>query len=252
MWFGVITLFPDMFNTLDCGITGRAQKDGLINLTAWNPRDFTEDKYKTVDDRPYGGGPGMVMRVEPLQKAILAAKKAAPTKPTVIHLTPQGKVFDQGAAKTLLSKESLVFIAGRYEGIDERLLQLEVDEEWSIGDYIISGGELAAMVMIDAITRLIPGALGHEDSAALDSLSTGLLKFPQYTRPEDFGGMTVPSVLCSGNHKAIEHWRLKQSLGRTWLKRPDLLAKANLTKEQLALLTEFINEHNEKELKSKE
>jgi len=247
MWFGVITLFPDILKTLDYGITGRAQKEGLVKLAAWNPRDFTKDNHKTVDDRPYGGGPGMVMMVEPLQKAITAAKQAAPTKPSVIHLSPQGRVFDQRAAEKWLCKDSLIFIAGRYEGIDERLLQSEIDEEWSVGDYILSGGELAAMVMIDAITRLIPGALGHEDSVTEDSLTTGLLKFPQYTRPEDYKGSKVPPILLSGNHKAIERWRLKESLGRTWLKRPDLFAKANLTKEQLALLMEFVNDYFSKE-----
>jgi tRNA (guanine37-N1)-methyltransferase len=242
MWFSVITLFPETFKVLDSGITGRAKNEGLISLSTWNPRDYTEDKYKSVDDRPYGGGPGMVMMVEPLQKAIQAAKQAATKKPTIIYLSPQGKTFNQSAAEALLAKESLLLIAGRYEGIDERLLELEVDEEWSIGDYVLSGGELAAMVMIDAITRLIPGALGHEDSADKDSLSTGLLKYPQYTRPEDFEGIKVPPVLLSGNHQAIERWRQKESLGRTWLKRPDLLMKANLTQEQLALLIEFVNE----------
>lgn len=242
MWLGIVTLFPEIFKSLEYGITGRAQKENLIKLDLWNPRDFTEDKYRTVDDRPYGGGPGMVMMAEPLQKAIHAAKKTAPTKPTVIHLSPQGKLFNQEAAHKMQSQESLIFIAGRYEGIDERLLELEVDEEWSIGDYILSGGELAAMVMIDAITRLIPGALGHEDSAAEDSLSNGLLKYPQYTRPENFSGLAVPSVLTGGNHKLIEQWRSKESLRRTWLKRPDLLDKANLSKEQMALLTTFISE----------
>lgn len=243
MWFGVITLFPEMFSTLDYGITGRALKDELIKLTCWNPRDFTKNKHRSVDDRPYGGGPGMVMMAEPLQNAIHAAKKAAGTKkPLVIHLSPQGKLFTQEAAIELLKKESIIFIAGRYEGIDERLLKLEVDEEWSVGDYVLSGGELAAMTMIDAMTRLIPGALGSDDSAAQDTLSTGLLKYAQYTRPECFQGLDVPEVLLGGNHKTIDRWRLKQSLGKTWLKRPDLLAKVNLDKFQLALLMEFIRE----------
>lgn len=243
MWFGVITLFPEMFSTLEYGITGRALKDELIKVTCWNPRDFTKNKHRSIDDRPYGGGPGMVMMAEPLQDAIQEAKKAAPgKKPVVIHLSPQGKVFCQEAAAELLKKESLLFIAGRYEGIDERLLELEIDEEWSIGDYVLSGGELAAMTMIDTITRLIPGALGSDDSAAQDTLSTGLLKYAQYTRPECFQGLNVPEVLLGGNHKAIDRWRLKQSLGKTWLKRPDLLAKANLDKVQLTLLMEFIRE----------
>ena len=242
MWFGVVSLFPDMFSTLDYGITGRAIKDGLLNVSCWNPRDFTQNKHRNVDDRPYGGGPGMLMMTQPLQDAIHAAKKAAPKKPTVIHLTPQGKQFTQTAAEELLAKENLILIAGRYEGIDERLITLEVDEEWSIGDYILSGGELAALTMIDVVTRLIPGALGHEDSVAQDSLSSGLLKYPQYTRPESFQGLDVPEVLRGGNHQEIERWRLKQSLGRTWLKRPDLLMKLNLDRLQLELLMEFIRE----------
>lgn len=244
MWFGVITLFPDMFDTLKYGITGRAIQDKLLNVTCWNPRDFTQNKHRNVDDRPYGGGPGMVMMAQPLQDAIQAAKQAAPKKPWVIHLSPQGKHFSQAEAEELLKKESVALIAGRYEGIDERLLQLEADEEWSIGDYVLSGGELAALTMIDVMTRLIPGALGHEDSVSQDSLSSGLLKYPQYTRPESFCGLTVPDVLTSGNHQAIERWRLKESLGKTWLKRPDLLAKMNLDKLQLKLLMEFVKEYN--------
>jgi len=228
-----------MFSTLECGITGRALKDKLIQINCWNPRDFTQSKHRNVDDRPYGGGPGMVMMAQPLQDAIHAAKNAAPQKPSVIHLSPQGKRFDQKAAETMLQKKNLILIAGRYEGIDERLLELESDEEWSIGDYVLSGGELAAMVMIDTVTRLIPGALGHEDSAAQDSLSSGLLEYPQYTRPDCFQGCRVPEVLMSGNHQRIERWRLKHSLGRTWQKRPDLLAKRELTQQEQDLLAEF-------------
>lgn len=242
MWFGVVTLFPEMFGALECGITGRAQKDNLITQTFWNPRDYTKNKYRNVDDRPYGGGPGMVMMAQPLQDAIHAAKKAAPITPLVIHLSPQGKRFSQTAAQELLAKKSLILIAGRYEGIDERLIELEVEQEWSIGDYVLSGGELAAMVMIDTITRLIPGALGHEDSAKEDSLSAGLLKYPQYTRPENLNGLMVPEVLLSGHHETILRWRLKQSLGRTWLKRPDLLEVMNLDPNQQALLEEFKKE----------
>lgn len=243
MWFGIISLFPEMFSVLEYGITGRAIKNKLVDVACWNPRDFTQNKHRNVDDSPYGGGPGMVMMAQPLKSAIDAAKKTAPKQPTVIHLTPQGKQFSQQAAVDLLTKESVILIAGRYEGIDERLLEIEVDEEWSIGDFVLSGGELAAMTMIDVITRLIPGALGHEDSAALDSITTGLLKYPQYTRPECFEGIAVPEVLLSGDHQAIKRWRLKQSLGKTWLKRPDLLAKMNLDKLQQELLAEFIKEN---------
>lgn len=243
MWFGIISLFPDMFKALDSGITGRAIKEGLIKLDYWNPRDFTVDKHQSVDDKPYGGGPGMVMMVEPLQQAIQAAKQAAPTNnPTVIYLSPQGRHFDQEAAVELVNKRSVIFLSGRYEGVDERLIEQEVDEEWSIGDYILTGGELASMVMIDAATRLLPGVVGDQDSVSQDSLTTGLLKYPQYTRPVHFMDNPVPEVLLSGNHKQINAWRLKASLGRTWLRRPDLLQKKRLTDVELALLTEFIED----------
>lgn len=231
-----------MFTTLNYGITGRALKEKLLELHLWNPRDFTESKHRTVDDRPYGGGPGMVMMAQPLQAAIHVAKQEAPSKPVVIHLSPQGKHFTQLDAEKLHAKKNVLLVAGRYEGIDERLLNLEIDEEWSVGDYILSGGELAAMTMIDVITCLIPGALGHEDSVTLDSLSSGLLKYPQYTRPECFQTLTVPEVLLSGNHSAIERWRLKESLGKTWSKRPDLLLHKSLDQFQLDLLMEFIEE----------
>lgn len=242
MWCGIVTLFPDMFQALQVGITGRAIKDQLLSIDLWNPRDFTTDKHKTVDDRPYGGGPGMLMMSKPLLGAIHAAKAAAPTKPTVIYLSPQGRTFTQDAAADLLAKQSIVFLAGRYEGVDQRIIDQEIDEEWSIGDYILTGGELAAMVMIDTLTRLIPGAVGDADSVTLDSLTSGLLKYDQYTRPDDFNGTGVPDVLLSGNHQHIERWRLKMSLGKTWLKRPDLLAKKQLTAEESKLLAEFIEE----------
>jgi tRNA (guanine37-N1)-methyltransferase len=244
VWFGIVTLFPEMFTLLEYGITGRALKKELIKVACWNPRDFTQNKHHTVDDRPYGGGPGMVMMAQPLWDAIRAAKQAAPQdkKPVVIHLSPQGKCFNQSAAIQMLSKENLIVVAGRYEGIDERLLTTEIDEEWSIGDYVLSGGELAALTLIDVMTRLLPGALGHEDSAREDSISSGLLKYPQYTRPDNFQNLRVPEILMGGNHKQIERWRLKQSLGKTWLKRPDLLAKLKLDKFQLELLMEFIQE----------
>jgi tRNA (guanine37-N1)-methyltransferase len=241
--FSVITLFPEIFSILEYGITGRALKESLIKVNCFNPRDFTQNKYRQVDDRPYGGGPGMVMMAEPLQNAILASKNALPeTTPLVIHLSPQGKCFNQAAAEKLRQEAHLILIAGRYEGIDERLLTLEVDEEWSMGDYILSGGEIAALTMIDVITRLLPGALGSEESAAQDTFSAGMLKYSQYTRPENFKNLTVPRVLLGGNHKEIDRFRLKQSLGKTWAKRPDLLTKMNLDKIQLELLLEFIDE----------
>jgi len=247
VWFGIITLFPEMFSILEYGITGRALKEQRLKVHCWNPRDFTQNKHRTVDDRPYGAGPGMIMMAQPLQDAIHAAKHAAPKKPLVIHLSPQGQCFNQAAAERFCKEDALILIAGRYEGIDERLLTLEVDEEWSIGDFILSGGELAALTMIDAVTRLLPGALGHEDSAALDSLSSGMLKYPQYTRPEQFQGLEVPNVLLGGNHKAIARWRMKHALGKTWLKRPDLLEKLTLNTLQQELLMEFIQEQNKKD-----
>lgn len=244
MWIGVITLFPEMLGALEYGIPARAVQKKLLEIACWNPRDYTQNKHRNVDDRPYGGGPGMVMMAQPLQAAIHAAKAQAPRKTRVIHLSPQGKLFDQAAAaEFLLKQESLLLIAGRYEGIDERLLECEVDEEWSIGDYILSGGELAAMTMIDVIARLIPGVLGDEDSITQDSLTSGLLKYPQYTRPEQFNDLTVPAVLMSGDHQAIQTWRLKQSLGKTWLRRPDLLAKQHLNPLQQQLLQEFMQDY---------
>jgi len=247
MWFGIVSLFPSMFNALNVGITGRALKQGSIQIAHWNPRTYTTDIHQSVDDRPYGGGPGMVMMVEPLQSAIQAAKTAAPKQPTIIYLSPQGKQFNQEAAAAFAATQALIFVAGRYEGIDERLIQQEIHQEWSIGDYVLTGGELAAMVMIDAITRLIPGVVGDNNSISQDSISSGLLKHPQYTRPEYLeSAPPIPDVLLTGNHKLIEQWRLKQSLGRTWLKRPDLLSKKHLTKEESALLAAFIEEYSRK------
>jgi tRNA (guanine37-N1)-methyltransferase len=235
-----------MLQPLKLGITGRAIKDQLLQVNTWNPRDFAQDKHKTVDCKPYGGGPGMVMMAEPLYSAIHAAKAAAPSNPTVIYLSPQGQAFNQSAAERLAKLSSVILLAGRYEGIDERIIEQEVDEEWSIGDYILTGGELAAMIMIDAATRLLPGALGAASSVTQDSLTSGLLKYPQYTRPEHFNGSRVPEVLLSGHHHQIEKWRLKQSLGKTWLRRPDLLAQRELNIEEETLLAEFINEISRK------
>jgi len=216
---------------------------GLLRLQCWNPRDFATDRHRTVDDRPYGGGPGMVMRVEPLAGTIRAARAGVGPEARVIYLSPQGRRLNQAGVAELASRESLVLVAGRYEGVDERVIETEVDEEWSIGDYVLSGGELAAMVLIDAVARLLPGALGHEDSAREDSFFAGLLDCPHYTRPEVAAGRRVPEVLRNGNHREIRRWRLKQALGRTWLRRPDMLDGLVLDDEQRKLLDEFIAEY---------
>lgn len=226
MWCGVVTLFPDMFKALtDYGVTGRAIVNGLLTLQFQNPREFTTDPHKTVDDRPYGGGPGMVMKVAPMQAAIHALRKQAPAKATkVIALSPQGRRIDQeDIARLTVEEQGVIFVAGRYEGIDERLYELEVDQQWSIGDYVISGGELAVMVVIDAAARLLPGVLGHPESAVQDSFIDGLLDCPHFTRPEVFAGLKVPEVLLSGDHAKILQWRMQQRLERTRLLRPDLL-----------------------------
>ncbi len=239
-WFGVVSIFPEMFDSFtQQGVTGRAVKNRLLDIEFFNPRDFTHDKHRTVDDRPYGGGPGMLMMVQPLTDAIHAAKHAAGKKTKVIYLSPQGKKLDQEGVKRLSQDESLIFVAGRYEGIDERVIQAQVDEEWSIGDYVLSGGELPAMVLMDAISRFVPGVLGHELSAEQDSFTDGLLDCPHYTRPEQLDGRDVPDVLLSGNHQKIRQWRLQQSLGRTWQRRPELLNDLALTEEQKRLLVEF-------------
>lgn len=239
MKIALITLFPEMFSALtDYGISGRAIKNGLVQCNSFNPRDFTEDRHQTVDDRPYGGGPGMVMMIEPLRKAISVAKEWAGDDALVVYLSPQGQVLGQQAVNRFATQQSLILIAGRYEGIDERLIALEIDEEWSIGDYVLSGGELPAMVLMDALIRQLPGALGHSDSADQDSFAEGLLDCPHYTRPEDYQGQVVPEVLLSGNHEKIRRWRLQQSLLRTQQRRPDLLDRLELNKEQKALLKE--------------
>ena len=245
MRFDLITLFPEMFRVFSQqGVTGRAFESGKVQLEMWSPRDYTEDVHRTVDDRPYGGGPGMVMKPEPLQQAIAEARLAAGPDAKVLYMSPQGRRFDQQDAIELSQRPGLIILAGRYEGVDERLIDNHVDEEWSIGDYVLSGGEPAAMVMMDAIIRLLPGVLGADDSAQQDSYMDGLLDCPHYTRPEEFEGTKVPSVLLSGNHNAIRRWRLQQSLGRTWLRRPDLLRERSLSDEERDLLEDFIAENN--------
>jgi len=248
MKFDVVTLFPEMVESVaSIGVLGRAVKNGQIQLNSWNPRDYTEDKHRTVDDRPYGGGPGMLMKVEPLKAAIEGAKKSAVAnnvQSKVIYMSPQGKPVTQQDVLALAEQPGLIIIAGRYEGIDERIIESYVDEEWSIGDYVLSGGELPALVLIDAVARMLPGVLGDEQSAQQDSFMQGFLDCPHYTRPEEIDGRSVPDVLLSGNHQNIDEWRLKQSLGRTWLRRPDLLKALNLTDEQKQLLESFQKEHS--------
>jgi len=238
--FGVISLIPEILSGLHYGITGRAIEQGLVQIETWNPRDWSSRPYRQVDDKPYGGGPGMVMMYEPLNKAIIHARTHLPKGCKTVYLSPQGKVMKQDDLNKIAEEEqSLLFIAGRYEGIDERIIQHHVDEEWSLGDFVLSGGELAAMVFIDAITRLIPGSLGHLSSAEQDSFMNGLLDCPHYTRPAEIDGMSVPPALLGGHHKDIERWRRKQALGKTWQKRPDLLEKIQLSETDKLLLVEF-------------
>ncbi len=241
MRFDVVTIFPEMvLNGAMNGVTGRAIKQNLVDLAVWNPRDYTLDKHRTVDDRPYGGGPGMVMKYKPLKGAVDDAKKlVSKERVKVVYLSPQGKPITQQLLNENTALEQLILVAGRYEGIDERFIQNECHEEWSLGDFVISGGELAALVVIDAISRLLPGVLGDEESAKQDSHMGGLLDCPHYTRPEVFEDKAVPEVLLGGNHKDIAKWRMKQSLGGTWQKRPDLLFDKKLTAEQASLLNEF-------------
>lgn len=239
MHFALVSIFPQMFAALSSGgVVAQALERGIIQLSLWNPRDYSHNKHRSVDDRPYGGGAGMVMQVQPLRAAIRAAQ--AQRSAYVIYLSPQGKRCDQSIIQTLLEYESLLLVAGRYEGIDQRIVEHDIDLELSIGDYVLSGGELAAMVLIDAITRQLPGVLGHADSALADSFYAGLLDYPHYTRPECIDGQSVPAVLLSGDHQAIARWRQKQALGHTWQRRPDLLAA--LTPSQQLLLDEFISE----------
>lgn len=248
MRFDVITLFPEMFDAItQYGVTRRAAEQGKFVLRTWNPREFTSDKHRSVDDRPYGGGPGMLMLAEPLAQAIATAKQSQAqtgvVKSCVIHLSPQGRQLTHEVVKELLKRnDGLILLASRYEGVDERLIRQQVDEEISIGDYVLSGGELAAMVLIDSLVRHLPGVLGDAESAQQDSFVAGLLDCPHYTRPEIFEGEGIPGVLLSGHHAEIEKWRLKQSLGRTWQRRPDLLAQRQLTKQEARLLAEYQQE----------
>ena len=246
MRFEVVTLFPELIDAFTgCGIVRRAVERGLIQVATWNPRDYARDRHRTVDDRPYGGGPGMVMKVGPLRDALLDARRAAGPAAKVVYLSPQGRTLDQRGVRELSGRDGMVLVAGRYEGIDERIIDSLVDEEWSIGDYVLSGGELGAMVVVDAVTRLLPGALGAEESAEQDSFSDGLLDCPHYTRPEEIDGRRVPEVLLGGNHELIRRWRLKQALGRTRLRRPELLAERELSAEEMKLLDEFIAERSD-------
>jgi tRNA (guanine37-N1)-methyltransferase len=243
MRIDVITLFPESLEGLTgLGVTGRAIRNGRVELKAWNPRDWATDRHRTVDDRPYGGGPGMVMAVEPLSSTIRAVRKEQFSATRVSLMSPQGRRLDQAGVDELAGRQGLILVCGRYEGIDERVIESEIDEEWSIGDFVISGGELAAAVIIDAVTRLLPGVLGDEQSAVQDSFVDGLLDHPHYTRPEEAGGRVVPEVLLSGDHEAIRRWRRKQSLGRTWQRRPELLEDREMDEEAKLLLKEFRHE----------
>jgi tRNA (guanine37-N1)-methyltransferase len=243
VWFAVVSLFPEMFEAISrFGVTGRAVKRGLVQIDCFNPRDYTSDKHRTVDDRPFGGGPGMLMKVQPLKDAIQKAKESAPGEAKVVYLSPQGRRLNHQLVTELGSYENLILVAGRYEGIDERLIESDIDIEVSLGDFVLSGGELPTMTVIDAVSRLIPGVLGHVDSALEDSFAQGLLDCPHYTRPEVFDDCKVPEVLLSGDHAKIKRWRLKQQLGRTYERRPDLLEALDLNTQQQQLLEEYICE----------
>ena len=243
MQIAVVSIFPEMVGQVaEYGVVGRAKERELLTLTCENPRDYADDPHRTVDDRPYGGGPGMVLKYEPTAKAIHAARARLPERIPVVCLSPQGRVFDQAVARRYAELPGLILLAGRYEGIDERLIENEVDEELSLGDFVLSGGEIAAMAVIDAVARLVPGVLGDDESAQQDSFMEGLLDHPHYTRPESIEGKRVPAVLLSGDHARIARWRYKQALGRSYLRRPDLVKKMKLDGEQRKLLDEFLKE----------
>ena len=240
MRIAVVTLFPSMvLDALRHGVVGRALSQGSLHVECVDPRQFAADLHRTVDDRPYGGGPGMVLKVPPVRSAIRAAAALVPEGSPRVYLAADGRRFDQRAAREALALPGLVLVAGRYEGIDERLLMSDVNAVWSIGDYVLSGGELPALVVIDAVARLLPGTLGCAESAEQESFNDDLLDWPHYTRPEVIDGQAVPAVLLSGDHAAIRRWRLSQALGRTWLRRPDLLERRGMNEEELALLEEF-------------
>ena len=244
MQISVISLFPEMVNAVaEYGVVGRAIDNGIVSLQCVNPREFTQDAHRTVDDRPYGGGPGMVMKFAPMAAAIAKARESMPADTRVICMSPQGKPLDQAAAQRLAGLSGVVLLAGRYEGIDERLIEAMVDEEISLGDYVLSGGEIAAMAVIDATVRLLPGVLGDDESASQDSFSDGLLDHPHYTRPEEIDGRTVPEALLSGDHERIRRWRLKQAIGRSYTRRPELIEKLELDVEQKQLLAEYLKEN---------
>jgi len=246
MRFGIVSLFPEMLGTIgEYGVVGRAQQRELISLEIENPRDHTSDAHRTVDDRPYGGGPGMVMKFAPVAAALDSARGKLPEGCPVVYLSPQGQVFDQAMARRFSALPGMVLLAGRYEGIDERLVESHIDEEVSLGDFVLSGGEVAAMAIIDAVVRLLPGVLGDDESAAQDSFMEGLLDYPHYTRPEEIAGREVPELLLSGDHARIARWREKQALGRSYERRPDLLDKLDLTDEQQTLLDEYLKEQRQ-------
>ena len=245
MVIGAITLFPEMFTAItNYGVTGRACKNGLLNIKCFNPRDYASDNYQSVDDRPFGGGPGMLMLYETLEKAVLEAKADLGQETRVIYMSPQGRKLSQSVVRDLSRADSFIVVSGRYEGIDERFISKYIDEEISLGDYVLSGGELPSMVLIDAVSRLIPGVLGDYSSAEQDSFYDEILDYPQYTRPESIEGMDVPEVLLSGNHESIRRWRLSQSLGKTFTKRPDLLKNLALTDEQEEFLAKYIQSND--------
>ena len=240
MRIAVISLFPQMVReALKVGVVGRALESGVFGIEYVDPRDFTSDVHRTVDDRPYGGGPGMVLKVEPMRAAVRAAMNKMPLGTRRVYLGADGRRFEQGVARQASGWPGLVLVAGRYEGVDERFIGQEVDECWSIGDYVLSGGELPALVVIDAIARLLPGTLGSAESALQESFSDGLLDWPHYTRPPSLDGVEVPAVLASGDHAAIHRWRLREALGRTWLRRPELLERRGMSEEERLLLEEF-------------